>query len=232
MKIFSAILFFTATLIELSAHLFGSGLNAYSKPLLMPLLLVYFLSSYDFRIDRDSLLLSLAILLSCAGDIFLMGQGTTHFIAGLSFFLFAHITYVFIFIRSKSTGDFVFRFNWKLILPMMVYVVGLLFFLLPGSGPMATPIIIYGLVILLMWYTSILRFGIQSPYQNWQIIIGATLFVISDTMIGLNRFYTEIPQNGLLIMSTYIAAQFLITNGLLGYFNSSTRIADHKIQSI
>jgi uncharacterized membrane protein YhhN len=232
MKIFFAFLFSAVAMIELSAHLFGTGLNVYSKPLLMPLLLLYFLASYQFKLDRRSLMVALALLLSCAGDVSLMGQGTARFIAGLSCFLLAHIAYIFIFIRNDDTQSFSFRISWKLLLPMLFYIIALMVLLVPGSGPMIAPILIYGLTILMMWYTASLRFGIRSPYQNWQVIIGATLFVLSDSMIGLNRFYFELPQSGFLIMSTYIGAQFLIINGLLGYFDESTPFSTVKTQSI
>ncbi|MEQ9301087.1 MAG: lysoplasmalogenase [Cyclobacteriaceae bacterium] len=231
MRIFFAFAFFIAAIIELTAHLFGTGLNAYSKPLLMPLLLIYFLVSYQHKFDRRALMVTLALLLSCAGDVSLMGQGTASFIAGLSCFLFAHIAYIFIFMRSEETESFYFRLSWKLIAPMLGYIIALMMFLLPGSGPMMVPIIIYGLTILMMWYTASLRFGIRSPYQNWQIIIGATFFVLSDSMIGLNRFYTELAQSGFLIMSTYIGGQFLIINGLLGYFQEPARLTGIKAQS-
>lgn len=232
MRIFFAFLFFGAAINELSAHLFGTGLDAYSKPLLMPLLLLYFLASYRYKLDRRSLMVILALLLSCAGDVSLMGQDTPRFIIGLSCFLFAHIAYIFIFVRSEETESFSFRMSWKLVLPMLVYIIALMMFLLQGSGPMIAPIIIYGLTILMMWYTAALRFGIRSPYQNWQVIIGATLFVLSDSMIGLNRFYTELPQSGFLIMSTYMGGQFLIINGLLGYFQESAPLTSVKTQSI
>ncbi len=232
MKILFAFLFFAAVIIELSAHLFGTGLNLYSKPLLMPLLTLYFLASYHYKPDRRALMVVLALLLSCAGDVSLMGQSTARFITGLSSFLFAHIVYILIFIRSEESQSFSFRLSWKLILPMLAYILVLMVFLLPGSGPMKAPIIIYGFTILMMWYTAALRFGIRSPYRNWQVIVGATFFVLSDSMIGLNRFYTALPQSGFLIMSTYIGGQFLIVNGLLEYFKESAPMSGVKSQSI
>lgn len=222
MKLLFAFLFSAAVIIELSAHLLGTGLNLYSKPMLMPLLALYFLASYNYKLDRRLLMVALALLLSCVGDVSLMGQGTARFITGLSSFLFAHIVYILIFIRSEESQSFSFRMSWKLILPMLTYILALMAFLLPGSGPMKVPVMIYGFTILMMWYTAALRFGIRSPYQNWQVIIGATLFVLSDSMIGLNRFYAALPQSGFLIMATYIGGQFLIVNGLLKYFEEST----------
>jgi len=44
---------------------------------------------------------------------------------------------------------------------------------------------------------------------------GAILFVISDGVIAVNKFAFEVPGERILVMSTYIAAQYLIIRGLL-----------------
>jgi uncharacterized membrane protein YhhN len=44
---------------------------------------------------------------------------------------------------------------------------------------------------------------------------GAILFALSDGMIAVNKFAFEIPGQQILIMSTYITAQYLIVQGLL-----------------
>lgn len=229
MKNFFAFLFFAVTMVELSAHLFDTGLNVYSKPLLMPVLIFYFLAGYQFNFDRRSSLVILALMLSCAGDISLMGQTSGRFIAGLSCFLFAHVAYVVIFVKEGKSTLPSMRFNWKLLLPMVIYLGVLLSFLIPTSGAMMAPVIVYGLAILVMWYTAGLVFGLRATSANWFILVGSTLFVLSDSMIGINKFYMPLPQSGFLIMSTYIGGQFLLINGLLDHFNktqpASTAIA-------
>jgi uncharacterized membrane protein YhhN len=44
---------------------------------------------------------------------------------------------------------------------------------------------------------------------------GALLFIMSDAMIAINKFLNPLVQARLLIMATYIAAQFLIVKGVL-----------------
>ena len=41
-------------------------------------------------------------------------------------------------------------------------------------------------------------------------MVGALLFILSDTTLALNKFRAPVPQRDLIIMSTYYAAQFLI----------------------
>jgi uncharacterized membrane protein YhhN len=45
--------------------------------------------------------------------------------------------------------------------------------------------------------------------------IGAFLFVMSDSVLGLNKFVFDIPLAGFWIMGTYIPAQYFLVKGLL-----------------
>jgi uncharacterized membrane protein YhhN len=47
------------------------------------------------------------------------------------------------------------------------------------------------------------------------VLIGAILFIISDSLIAINKFAFSIPLSDLWVMSTYIAAQYLIVQGVL-----------------
>ena len=47
------------------------------------------------------------------------------------------------------------------------------------------------------------------------VFIGSLLFLLSDSMLAFNKFHSEIPLAGFLIMLTYIAAQYLIMRGLI-----------------
>ena len=45
--------------------------------------------------------------------------------------------------------------------------------------------------------------------------LGAGLFVISDSLIGIDKFMTDVPYAPFLIMLTYIPAQYLIMQGVM-----------------
>jgi uncharacterized membrane protein YhhN len=47
------------------------------------------------------------------------------------------------------------------------------------------------------------------------VLVGATLFVISDATIGFNKFVNPFGLARLFIMSTYIVGQAFIIGGLL-----------------
>ena len=44
---------------------------------------------------------------------------------------------------------------------------------------------------------------------------GAALFMTSDSLLALNKFYSPIGMGGFLIMLTYCSAQYLIVEGAL-----------------
>jgi uncharacterized membrane protein YhhN len=46
-------------------------------------------------------------------------------------------------------------------------------------------------------------------------MIGSILFVLSDSALAVNKFVRALPLEGLMVMSTYIVAQLLITIGIL-----------------
>jgi len=47
------------------------------------------------------------------------------------------------------------------------------------------------------------------------VFVGSLLFLLSDSMIAFNKFNSDIPLAGFLIMITYVAAQYLIMRGLI-----------------
>jgi len=50
------------------------------------------------------------------------------------------------------------------------------------------------------------------------VFVGSVLFIISDSIIAIDKFLVQIPHDRFFVMSTYISAQFLIMTGLLKQF--------------
>lgn len=190
-------------------------LNQFTKPLLMPLLIFYVYRSTQGKVTGRILLVCLALLLSWFGDIALMYQGATlYFMIGIGFFLMAQVTYIIVLNQSSYQK---LRLDAKRVLPFVLYGIGLFTLLLPNAGDFRIPIFIYGLVILMMVSTARLREGSTSQNSYCLALYGSMLFVLSDSLIAINKFYLEIPQAGLLIMVTYVAAQFLLVKGVLSH---------------
>ncbi len=81
---------------------------------------------------------------------------------------------------------------------------------------MMKPIItIYALSLILMSMMALNRSGRVGAMSFKLVFIGSLLFLLSDSMIAFNKFHSEIPLAGFLIMVTYIAAQYMIMRGLI-----------------
>jgi uncharacterized membrane protein YhhN len=87
--------------------------------------------------------------------------------------------------------------------------------LYPGLGGMLLPVLAYMVVLLSMGIWAHKRRGATTAVSFTLVSAGAMLFVISDGLIAINKFAFEIPAERILVMSTYIAAQYLIVQGLL-----------------
>ena len=62
------------------------------------------------------------------------------------------------------------------------------------------------------------RYKVVSSLSFLMVFCGSILFVISDSLMALDKFLIPIPNDRLFVMSTYIAAQFLIMKGILKQF--------------
>ncbi|MBX3093904.1 MAG: lysoplasmalogenase [Cryobacterium sp.] len=183
-------------------YLGDDAVTDFAKPLLMPVLLVGFLFAVPRVRSELAILATLALVLSWLGDVTLGSVGEIWFLVGLGFFLLAHVAYVVLFLRALRTGPLS---RWALV--YVVWWLGLVIVLWPHLGNLLIPVAIYGLVLGAMG-------AIGLSCNRW-IAFGGALFVISDSLLGLNRFHPdfELWQVHTLIMLTYIAAQGLIAYG-------------------
>ena len=150
-------------------------------------------------------LILLGLLFSLAGDIFLM-LPQDRFVPGLVSFLVAHLFYIAAF--SLRTPVWVTN-SWSLLL--LLYGLGMGGVLLPAVKPkLKLPVLIYMLVILIMAWRA-LEQQFQMPGQKSLLaLMGALLFVVSDSALALNRFRRPFAAAQLVILSTYYTAQWLI----------------------
>ena len=66
--------------------------------------------------------------------------------------------------------------------------------------------------MLLFAYNGLL---IWKKPANQLVFFGALFFVISDSILALNKFYTPLKKSSFIIMFTYLVAQYLIVIGIL-----------------
>jgi uncharacterized membrane protein YhhN len=218
MKRVSLLLFFLVVAGELISQVTGTDwLHQLCKPLIMIFLGLY----YYLGVTREnrSWLVMLAILFSFLGDTFLMYEEVNemYFMLGLGGFLAAHVFYLFTYHehsdRTDNGGSQVNRV--RLAFPVILAGTGLIAILYPVLGDLQLPVIVYALVLMAMVITAIYRLGRTSFESFILVLFGAFLFMISDSLLAINKFLDEIPFAGLWIMLTYIGAQFMIIAGLM-----------------
>ncbi len=187
----------------------------YLKPFLIPFLLI---TVYFFENFSTKKVLLIALFFSWIGDVILLftDQGELYFIFGLVAFLISHITYIVLFTKQfnsrkiKNTSVF-----WMGIGFILLYFSILIFTLFPKLGALKIPVLIYAITITTMLYFAFKGSLKWTQKMGNQVLIGAIFFVSSDSILAFDKFYTPVPFNSFLIMSTYIVAQYFIVSGIL-----------------
>lgn len=198
-------------------------IESVSKPLIIISLAGYFLSQTSTIASGLKRLILVALFFSWAGDILLMFQQNDKlfFLLGLSAFLIAHIFYIvfFHYVRVKENV----RGNGWLLLLVVVYYAALIILLSPYLGEMKLPVRVYGIVISFMLLLAMHMPFIKNKIAGRWMITGALLFVISDSVLAINKFYHSFEIAGVLIMLTYGLAQLFIVEGAIKYITSADK---------
>lgn len=209
-----SILFFIIVFAEL---FFGSiesllQFHYFTKPLILISLIVFFCKQSQHLNKSTRNITFLALIFSLTGDILLMFVNTNpnFFIGGLIAFLIAHLMYIAVFYKSRNeTAN-----TLPIIVILLIYASIIFYFLKDGLGDMLIPVLAYLLVILIMAATAFLR---KRANKNSYILIfvGAVFFMISDSLLALNKFHEPLPLSNISIILTYALAQYFIVLGIL-----------------
>ena len=150
----------------------------------------------------------LALLASLAGDVFLMFP-TDRFVAGLGSFFIAQVLYTIGFaLHGGSFADYAIGavIVAVLVVPLCLRFVGAL--RRTGRQKLVVPVSAYMGAIGAMAASAIAS-------GNAFAIVGALLFVTSDSLIAETRFVGERPWGAVTIMATYHLAQAGLVLSLL-----------------
>jgi len=190
-----------------------------TKPLLMPLLILFYIFGVfeaTAAIARVDWLIVVALIGGCAGDILLMLKDQDKwFLYGMGAFLINQIFYIISFFLSIT--DYT-AFNlWGLFLlgPTLLILVFMVPRFINKTGDMKIPVLIYITAILLMHIAALLRLAEFQGLIFILVYVGSISYIFSDATIGLNKWGREVTNARLIIMTTYVMAQFFITLGAL-----------------
>lgn len=161
-------------------------------------------------------LLLVALLFCAGGDIALaLGQGQ-YFIIGLGLFLVGHIVYIVLFSRELRLR----ASRIPIAAVLVAYAIAIAVAMTPYLKDMLAPVYGYLVVITLMGVFAALR---ETPSRL--VLYGAISFIISDSILAINRFMIAAPGSDYLVMVTYYLAQLLIVWGFLQDEGQQHRVA-------
>lgn len=161
----------------------------------------------------------IGLFASWLGDLFLLREEDAFFTLGLSAFLIAHLAYAWSF--SKAQQDTI-QIPLAKKYPLFVigaFAFGVVMFTLFYNNlhGLLIPVIFYIAAILVMALTAISRYGRTNRKSFQWVLAGALLFLISDSILGFNKFTQPLPWANIWIMLTYMAAQASLVQGMIWY---------------
>ena len=175
------------------------------KPLTMILIIIIALLAKNPPSKKYKIAIIAGLIFSMFGDIFLMLPADL-FLAGLVSFLVAQLIYTYAFRSGRA-----FRFRFIAILPFLIYGVLVFWNLSPGLVGLEIPVAIYIVVILIMAWQAWDQW--DDTRARWALfaLFGAVLFVISDTILAVNKFGEPFLAARAMTLTTYFSAQWLIS---------------------
>jgi uncharacterized membrane protein YhhN len=148
-------------------------------------------------------ILLIALFCSGCGDLLLAFD---QFIFGVAAFLLAQLGYAFLFSRYWLG----IHNRWYLSILLIMYMFIMAWLLIPNLGQLTLPVMAYLFAIAAM---GLLAFQSSLP-MRWAVL-GAVLFIISDSFIAMNKFIYAFPFESYFIMGSYYAAQYMLVVGFL-----------------
>ncbi len=145
-------------------------------------------------------------------------KNAVFFLLGLSAFLLAHVFYILFFHAIRVTEKI--KGHPGLLGVVALYYAALIILLLPHLGEMKVPVLLYGGVISFMFMLALHMVFIKNKSAGKWMMMGALLFVLSDSLLAINKFYQPFKTAGILIMLTYGLAQFFIVEGASRFLTS------------
>lgn len=190
---------------------------AYLSSFLKPLLLIPLMGAASASTFPFKKLLLAALVFCWIGDVVLLfaDRDALFFISGLVSFLIGHVFYILLFLKMKENNGRFKGWNPVVLLVILAYLIIFYYRMNPHLGSMLVPVMIYAVIISSMLYCAWLVYSASPQSSHIFILMGALTFVISDSVLAVNKFYTPLPLSGFLIMVTYISAQGAIVYGCL-----------------
>ena len=155
---------------------------------------------YTKGVKRSGLMA--ALVFSGCGDLLLSFD---FFVFGLGAFLVAQVVYGIVFTLNWHSM----LTRWPINIGLLVYMSAMIWILWPALNELKLPVLAYIFAIGFMGVAAI-----QSNYATKLSIVGALTFILSDSLIAVDKFLFTLPYSGIAIMFTYYLAQWLLITSI------------------
>lgn len=174
-----------------------------TKVLLMPALLVALVLTTRRPVAASTALLGAGVIASWAGDVLFASPDDGGFVAGLASFLVAHVLYAIALLGPVGARPR----PWAVAIGA-VWIGALLAVLLPHTGALAAPVVVYALALGTM--------AVVATGASRLVGAGGALFLASDSVLACTLFLPDVgfPGQDADIMALYCAAQLLLVAGV------------------
>ncbi len=214
-KIYFSVLFAAVLFIDIAVKIYLEDFpyRYISKPIVLSLLIGFYLVNNKETNKKKSLYVLLGLLSFLIGDIFVIDYSTqVFFIVSMLLFSLGKLFYCLKFTNFED-------FNVNRLIPFLIicfiFMVFIFRLIYENLGDYFIPVLIYFFVSLLLALFSFLRKNATNVDSYRMVFLGILFFLVSETVMVLKTFYHEIIFQDFLVMFTYGVAQYLIVTGLL-----------------
>ena len=172
-----------------------------------PMIMLSLMAAYYFSVPKINFLYLLAMAFSFLGDVLLMDKNNL-FLPGIAAFLCTQLIYIYIIqkrLKKVNLKDLLLS-----IVPFLLFFSVLISILLKNLGEFTIPVMVYGMAISIFGMAALLLYLQYRNFSTRLLLWGSILFIVSDSMIALQKFHSPRHFYPVAIMATYVIAQFLI----------------------
>ena len=181
-------------------------------PVLILLILFYYLNQSEIKTPSFNWTM-IGLLNFLIADIVLVNLESIISL-GISLF-FVTIAKLFLCFRLSHKYDFKVRRLVPFAIIMFSYTLGLVSLVYSGLKSFFIPALLSFFISLLLFQFAFLRKGVVNNKSYWLVFYGVIVFMMSEGLMAIKTFRTDLPFQDGIIMFCYGTAMYLIVIGIL-----------------
>jgi len=181
--------------------------NSLLQIIFKPMIILSLIALYYFTVEKKNNFYLMALFFSFLGDVFLLDKNNM-FLYGIAAFLITQVFFIVIIVKQMKKPSTFHKYLYAFL--FLNYIVYLLSLLKPNLGELFYPVLVYGVTISVFGLVATLNYVTKRTKPELILMLGALLFIASDSIIALNKFHEPRTFYPVTIMITYVLAQYLI----------------------